>query len=179
MDYNKKKMSSAAVRSFHFYRTAWVPTESDKLKCTHEKNNPFNDFAIKTMNNSGQTVWHLPLELSRITKFLIDRGAKVEAQLSSKNFSRSPLIQGGLEIPSDVLVTMPGTIDNQFILEKYRKLVCEKHAEPKEEVIIGSFLEPNVIAQTGPSTIQNQQKQTFGQTTRRRLIRKNLSHHIM
>ena len=179
MDYNKEKMSSAAVRSFHFYRTARVPTESDKLKCTHEKNNPFNDFAIKTMNNSGQTVWHLPLELSRITKFLIDRGAKVEAQLSSKNFSRSPLIQGGLEIPSDVLVTMPGTIDNQFILEKYRKLVCEKHAEPKEEVIIGSFLEPNVIAQTGPSAIQNQQKQTFGQTTRRRLIRKNLSHHIM
>ena len=25
-------------------------------------------------------------------------------------------------------------------------------------MVIGSFLEPNVIAQTGPSTIQNQQK---------------------
>ena len=40
---------------------------------------------------------------------------------------------------------MPGTIDNQLILEKYKKLVCKKYAEPKEEVIIGSFLESNVI----------------------------------
>ena len=50
---------------------------------------------------------------------------------------------------------MPGTIDNQLILAKYKKLVCEKYTEPKEEVIIGSFLQPNVIAQPGPSTIQN------------------------
>ena len=49
------------------------------------------------------------------------------------------------------------TIDDQLIIEKYKKLVCEKYAEPKEKVITGSFLEPNVIAQTGPSTIQNQQ----------------------
>ena len=68
------------------------------------------------------------------------------------------MIQGGLEISCDIIVTMPGTIDNQLILEKYKKLVCEKYAEPKEEVIIGSFLERNVIAQTGPSTFQNQQK---------------------
>ena len=76
-------MFSAAVRGFHFYRRAWVPTESEKLKCAHDKNNPFDDFAIKTMNNSDQTVGHLPIELSRITKFLIDRGAQVEAQLST------------------------------------------------------------------------------------------------
>ena len=42
--------------------------------------------------------------------------------------------------------------------QKYKKLICEKYAEPKEELITGSFLEPNVIGQTGPSTIQNQQK---------------------
>ena len=90
--------------------------------------------------------------------FSLIEGTKVEAQLSSTDYRRSPLIQGGLEIPCDVIVTMPGAIDNQLILEKYKKLVCEKYAEPKEEVVIGSFLEPDVIAQTGPSTIQNQQK---------------------
>ena len=42
---------------------------------------------------------------------------------------------------------MPGTIDNQLILEKYKKLVCEKYVAPKEEVIIGSFLKANIIAQ--------------------------------
>ena len=105
-----------------------------------------------------QAVGHLPIELTRITKFLIDRGAEVEAQLSSVIYGRSPLIHGSLEISCDVTVTMPETIDHRLILEKYKKLVCEKYAEPKEEVIIGSFLEPNVIAQTGPSTNQNQQK---------------------
>ena len=66
-------------------------------------------------------------------------------ELSLTNYRRSPLIQGGLEIPCDVNGTMPGTIDNQLILEKYKKLGCKKYAEPKEEVIIGSFLESNVI----------------------------------
>ena len=83
------------------------------------------------MNNSCRTIGHLPMELSQITKFLIDRGAKVEAQLSSSNYRRSPLIQGSLQISCDVTVTMPWTIDNQLILEKYKKLVCEKYAEPK------------------------------------------------
>ena len=119
-------MFSAAVRGFHFYRRAWVPTESKKLKCAHDKNNPFDDFAIKTMNNSGQAVGHLPMELLRITKLLIDLRAKVEAQLSSTNYRRSPLIQRGLEIPCHAIVTMPGKIDNQLILEKYKKLVCGK-----------------------------------------------------
>ena len=70
---------------------------------------------------------------------------KHRIELSLTNYRRSPLIQGGLEIPCDVNGTMPGTIDNQLILEKYKKLVCKKYAEPKEEVIIGSFLESNVI----------------------------------
>ena len=143
-------MFSAAVRGFHFYRRAWVPTESEKLKSVHDKNNPFDNFAIKTMNNSVHTVGHLPMELSGITKLLNGRGARVEAQLSSTSYRRSPLIQGGLEIPCDGIVTIPGTIDNQ--------LICEKHVEPKEEVIVACFLEPNVLAQTGSSTIENQQK---------------------
>ena len=45
----------------------------------------------------------------------------------------------GLEIPCDVIITMLGTINNQLILEKWKKLLCEKYAEPKEKVIIGSF----------------------------------------
>ena len=47
-----------------------------------------------------------------------DQGATVEAKLSSTNYKRLPLIQGALEIPWYVIVTMPGTIDNQLILEK-------------------------------------------------------------
>ena len=49
MGYNKKIMFSAAVRRFHFYRRAWVPTKSEKRKCAHDKNNPFDYFTIKTV----------------------------------------------------------------------------------------------------------------------------------
>ena len=44
-------------------------------------------------------VGHLPMEISRTTKFLIDRGATVTAELTSDHYRRSPLIQGGIEIP--------------------------------------------------------------------------------
>ena len=67
--------------------------------------------------------------------------------------------------------------------QKYKKLICEKDAEPKGELITGSFLEPNVIGQTGPSTIQNQQNKKNSannkQTAKRRLIRKNLFHRMI
>ena len=56
-----------------------------------------------------QAVGHLPREISRATKFLIDRGAKVEATISSNNYRRSPFVQSGLEIPCKVSVTMPAT----------------------------------------------------------------------
>ena len=55
---------------------------------------------------------------------------------------------------------MPGTTDNRLILEKYKKLVCEKYAEPKE-VIIASFLEPNVIGRLVHQQFKINKKRTF------------------
>ena len=49
--------------------------------------------------NSGATVGHLPMENSRAIKFLLDRGARVFATLTSTNYCVSPLVQVGLEIP--------------------------------------------------------------------------------
>ena len=107
-------------------------------------NNPFDIFAIKVCKiPSNEIVGHMPMELSRVTKFLIERGANVSLKLTSTNYRRSPLVQGGLEIPCLVTVTMSGTIINQLIMEKYKQLVNEKYVEPKEEEIIGSFLHMN------------------------------------
>ena len=78
-----------------------------------------------------------------MTKFLIDIGANVSVKLTSTNYRRSPLVQGGLEIPCLVTVTMSGTIINQLIMERYTQLVNEKYVERKEEQIIGSFLHMN------------------------------------
>ena len=59
----------------------------------------FAMFASKTCRmNKNKIVGHLPKGISGATKFLLDRGANV-IHLFSTHYPRSPLFQGGLEIP--------------------------------------------------------------------------------
>lgn len=131
---------SAAVRGYHYFRNIWSPQISETLECLHEFGNAFDMFAVKTCRSTGQTVGHLPREISRVTKFLLDRGAVVHATLTTTDYRRSPLVQGGLEIACKVTVKMPGTVKNHMLMDRYLELVTSLYAEPKNEVILGSFL---------------------------------------
>ena len=64
-------------------------------------------------------VGHLPPEVSRLTfiYFVISHGAKVFCKVVEVNHRRSPLIQGGLEIPIKVTVEMD--VSEQNILASY------------------------------------------------------------
>ena len=64
-------------------------------------------FAIKVCDDV-KIVGHLPMEISRPTKYLLDRGAVFTVELTSTNYRRSPLIQGSLEIPAKVTVNLRG-----------------------------------------------------------------------
>ena len=75
---------------------------------------------------------HLPREISRPTKFWLDRGAEIVAEMESSHYQRSPLIQAGLGIRCKVSVTLPGTIKNHMLLDRYKKLV--------NKLIIWNFL---------------------------------------
>lgn len=87
----------SAVRGFHYYRKYWQPTLEDELFAKHEEDNAFDFFAIKIcLKNTGTTVGHLPMEISRPTKFLLDRAATIFVDLTSTNYCVSPLVQGGL-----------------------------------------------------------------------------------
>ena len=67
---------ASAVRGFHYFRKYWQPTPNQVLECSHEKENPYDFFAIKACDiDRGTTVGHLPMGNSRALKFLIDRGA--------------------------------------------------------------------------------------------------------
>ena len=79
------------------------------------------------------------MEISRVTKFLLDRGTNVSAKLTSTHYRRSRLVQGGVKIPCVVTVSMPGTVINQLLME--RQLVETLYTEPKEEEILGTFLQ--------------------------------------
>ena len=83
---------------------------------------------------------HLPREISRPTNFLLDRGAKIVPEIERSHYRRSPLIEGGLEIRCKVSVTLPGTIKNHMLLDRYKEIVNKLYYQPKNEVIIGNFL---------------------------------------
>ena len=49
--------------------------------------------------DSDKIVGHLPIEISIITKFIVDRGAKCILKIRGMHNRRSPLVQGGLAVP--------------------------------------------------------------------------------
>ena len=107
------------------------------LACSREENNPHDPFAIKTCQlDSGKIVDHLPMELSRISKFVLDRAAIIEVKLRETHYCRSPLVQGGLEIPCDLVIRMPNTMKSAELLKKYLKLFENCYEEPQEIVIL-------------------------------------------
>ena len=98
-------------------------------------------FSMKVCKlNSDEIVGHLPMEISRITKFKEDRQAKILLKISGRHFRRNPLIQGGREVPCNVTITMVRSVVNHLLLTRYEALLKVFYLELKEEEIIGTFL---------------------------------------
>ena len=116
------------------YREVWSPQENEELVCLPEEENLFDIFAIETCRRvlDKQTVGHLPREISRPTKYLIARGAKVTAQLLFTRYRKSPLFQGGLEIPCTVRVSLPASIRGDMLIRKYKSMVEELYCQQKQ-----------------------------------------------
>ena len=122
-------------------------------------------------------VGHLPMEISKVTKFFIDRGATVTAELTSKYYRRSPIIQGGLEIPCKITAEISGTVINLLIMEKYIQLVQEFYTEPKDEEILGSYLQVEVaegdkVTRAVPRNLPVQKKKKKSNVQQTKDIRK-------
>ena len=163
MAYKKTFEFTSAVRGYHYFRTYWTSEPEQILNCYHERGNPFDRFAIKVCESGkNNAVGHLPKEISRVTKYLLDRGATATATLTSERYRRSPLVQGDIEIPCKVSVTMPGTVSNLLLLEKYGQLVEELYTEPKNEEILGSYLHADVTDHRPvPAKINKKRKKTI------------------
>ena len=71
-------------------------------------------------------------------KFFVDSGAIVSAQLTSENYRRSPIAQGGMESQ-----TIPSACVNILLMEKYKQLMQQLYIAPKNEKTLGSFLQAN------------------------------------
>ena len=121
--------------------------------CEHEENNKYYLFAIKLYRPlDRKIVGHFPIKISRITRFIIARGAIGEAQLTAAHYRRSPLVQGGLEIPCSLIFKMPETKKSSELLKKYLERFESKQTEPQEIIILGTFIKKDSLATTSRET---------------------------
>ena len=105
-------------RGYHEYRTIWTPTLHEVLGAKQEPGNAYDRFAITCTKRlpsrlTESVVGHLPKEVSRYTYYIILHGAKVTATVMDTHHRRSPLVQGGLEIPIQITVEMDLTEKNR------------------------------------------------------------------
>ena len=88
------------------FKTIWQTKENEVLVCQFENRNSYDMFAMRLC------------EVSRIAKFIIDRGATESVMVTGTHYRRSPLVKGGLEIPCKVSVSMRETCLNRLLLER-------------------------------------------------------------
>ena len=120
----------SASRGYHYYQNVWLPEEGQHLSCLHQGNNAFDVFAIALCAENGLVIGHLPRELSRATKFLLDRGVAMRAEVCSQTYRRSPLVQGGLEVPIRLYLSMRPTKLNEKLLARYVDIYNETYEDP-------------------------------------------------
>ena len=57
------------------------------MKFYQERNNPFDRFSIKVVQFASEKVaGHLPMEISRATMLLLDRGAEVSVTITGTHY---------------------------------------------------------------------------------------------
>ncbi len=123
------------ARGYHEYRLSWTPLLNEVLPAWCEHHNTHDSYAVAIMKHlpgalADTVVGHLPREISRFTHFIINHGARVFCKVVDVNYRRSPLVQGGLEIPIEVTVEMDVSEKNILAIKKYKSLVEEHYEEP-------------------------------------------------
>ena len=130
----------SAVRGYH-YRNYWQPVVGEELGCMHERDNPFDLFAMAMKKTTGETVGHLPQKNSRVTKHLMDRGASFTVVLTFSQYCVSPLVQGGLEISCEVGIYQPPTQKNKELVGIYNNLIQPQNFPCPESFMIGLLVQ--------------------------------------
>lgn len=101
----------SSVGGYHAYFKYSTVHVGDLTMCEIEGDNPHDKYAVAVKNESGQTVGHIPIEISKImNKFIRDCG-EVEVECIGHRYNVG---QGkGLEIPVDYRL-----IGNQQYLQR-------------------------------------------------------------
>ena len=99
-------------------------------------------FSIKVCrpSDNAQIVGHFSMEISRTTHFILQRGTTVSANICQKHYNGTSLVQGGLEVPCQITVCIPGSVVNHRRWSRCETLLRNLNIEPKDGEIMGTFL---------------------------------------
>ena len=111
-----------------------------------------------------------PTHLPRFTKYILDRGARVYAVLTSTNYCVSPLVQGGLEIPCRVEIHMPSTVKNRELIGIYEKYFDTLYYQREETNIAGSLVESSAGIETMETNNSKEENQRNGRTMKQPML---------
>ena len=92
-------------------------------------------FSTNVCSGDGDIMGHLPREISRPTKFLLDRCAKVTSSSSTKDHKTSVISWWTGDVCT-VKVAMSKTAKAQLLMDRYREMADHLYNEPEEDVIV-------------------------------------------
>ena len=125
------------LRGFHVNKRNVKPEDRELLKCSHKEDNLFDIFSTKLCKSGTDAIAdHLPMRISRITKFIIARGVSVTLKIIGKYHRRSHLVQGELEGPCQMTVMISRSVVNHLLLTLFEKVLNELYIELKNEEIV-------------------------------------------
>lgn len=89
----------SSIRGYHAYFKVSTVGIGEVMECEHETDNEYDVHAVAVKKESGHTVGHVPIELSKIFhKFLADYG-EIEAECIGDRYNAGG--GKGLEVPVD------------------------------------------------------------------------------
>ncbi len=106
----------SAIRGYHVYKNIWTPEIGEGLQLSQENGNEADQFAVATYKEEA-VVGHVPREISRICWYFLEHDGEILCEVNG-NKRRSPLAQGGLEIPCKLTF-----IGKPKLIKKLKKLL--------------------------------------------------------
>lgn len=115
---------NGAVRGYHVYGDIWNPYVGEQLTTERESDNTEDKYAVAVRKDGTDTVGHVPREISKLCSFFIQRSGIITCEVTGDR-RRSPLFEGGLEIPC--IYTFKG---KKKIIDKLKVFLTECNYRP-------------------------------------------------
>ena len=105
--------------------------------------------------DTGMVVDHLPIANSRVTKYILDRGARFDSIPVFTNYCVSSLSQEGLKIPCDIEIHMRANVKSKELMKIYKTYFDTLYYQRQETQIVWSFIDGSSEIEKNDEDLRN------------------------